>query len=73
MKSNFLNTLPNLKSIPKEEMLVNNDLFSLLDVEGSAKTLTRRLIFKKAEEFVFQEESNYFENAFGLLRAQDPC
>lgn len=45
-------------------MLMNNDLFSRLYAEGSAKTLMPRLICEKAEEFVFQEEANYFENPF---------
>lgn len=30
----------------------------------SAEILTPRLICEKAEGFVFQEETNYFENAF---------
>lgn len=41
---------------------MNNDLLQPHRCGGSAKTLRPGLICEQAEEFVFQEETNYFEN-----------
>lgn len=59
-------------------LLVNNDFLQPHRCGASAEILTPRLICEKVEGFVFQEETNYFENAFSSddsisMMSDDQC